>query len=202
MQLQTIRRLKAKIENWVNTTSVEIQDDLAKDVAETLEKHADAVKETFPEGSFQRLFWDQQMSVTRAKGPTGRRWHPIIIRLAMNLKMQSSSAYRSLRTSGFLVLPSERTLNDYVHFYDCSAGCHKDLQDALAAEAQVDKLTDVQKFVAQSLDEMRVREDLVYNKNTRFEIARDETTSLRLRRRVSIHDHGVINGHLGQIESL
>ena len=59
MQLQTIRRLKAKIENWVNTTSVEIHDDLAEDVAETLEKHADAVKETFPEGSFQRLFWDQ-----------------------------------------------------------------------------------------------------------------------------------------------
>ena len=80
--------------------------------------------------------------------------------------MQSSSAYRSLRTSGFLVLPSERTLNDYIHFYDCSAGCHKDLQDALAAEAQVDKLTDVQKFVALSFDEMQVREDLVYNKNT------------------------------------
>ena len=41
MQLQTIRRLKAKIENWVNTTSVEIQNDLAEDVAETLEKNAD-----------------------------------------------------------------------------------------------------------------------------------------------------------------
>ena len=66
--------------------------------------------------------------------------------------MQSSSAYRSLRTSGFLVLPSERTLNDYIHFYNCSAGCHKDLQDALAAEAQVDKLTDVQKFVALPFD--------------------------------------------------
>ena len=139
---------------------------MSEDVQAVLENEASYSESAFPKDSFQRILWDQQKAVSKSNGPTGRGWHPLVIRWAMSIRMQSSSAYRSLRTSGFLPLPSERTLNDYIHFYDKAAGFHSDLNDALSAEARVDELTRVQKYVALSFDEMKVKEDLVYDKNS------------------------------------
>ena len=84
----------------------------------------------------------------------------------MSLKMQSSSAYSTLKDSGFVVMPSERTLSDYIHFYEARSGFHSDWNDHLSARSNVVNLTEVQKCVALSFDEMRVREDLVYHKNS------------------------------------
>ena len=36
-----------------------------------------------------------------------------MIKWCLNLRMTSTAAYHNLRTSGMLVLPSERTLRDY-----------------------------------------------------------------------------------------
>ncbi len=50
------------------------------------------------------------------------RWHPMMIRWCLNLKLLSSSAYHSLRTSGFIKLPSERTLRDYTNYFKSKEG--------------------------------------------------------------------------------
>ena len=55
----------------------------------------------------------------------------------MSLKTQSSSAYHMLRTSEFVIMPSVRTLNDYIHFYRARTGFHDDLDLELAARAKV-----------------------------------------------------------------
>ena len=82
----------------------------------------------------------------------------------MSLKMQSSAAYDNLRSSGFITMPSERTLNDYIHFYKAAEGFYDDLDAELSALAKVDTLSYLQRHVALSFDEMRVREDLLYDK--------------------------------------
>ena len=53
------------------------------------------------------------------------------------LKLLSSAAYHSLRTSGFVKLPSEWTLRDYTHFIKSKSGFSSELDQFLADECQV-----------------------------------------------------------------
>ena len=64
----------------------------------------------------------------------------MMIRRCLNLKLLSSSAYHELRTSGFLKLPSERTLRDYTHFVKTRAGFQAEVDSMLAHEAWLSDL--------------------------------------------------------------
>ena len=44
------------------------------------------------------------------------KWHPLLVRFALNLKYASSGAYHAVCESGLIALPSERTLRDYTHW--------------------------------------------------------------------------------------
>ena len=79
---------------------------------EIMNENTVTVKKTYAEGSFARLLWDEQLKAASAKDPRQVRWHPVLIKWCLNLKLLSGSAYHALRTSGFLRLPSERTLRD------------------------------------------------------------------------------------------
>ena len=65
--------------------------------------------ENFPESSPQRVFWDQQRIYNRLRNKCQMKWHPLILRFVLNLKYMSSSAYRAVRQSGIINLPSERS---------------------------------------------------------------------------------------------
>ena len=73
------------------------------------------ILQVLPDGSFKKLFWEQQVKALMSKDPRQRRWHPLIIKWCLNLRMMSSAAYENLRTTGMLVLPSQRTLRDYAN---------------------------------------------------------------------------------------
>ncbi len=68
----------------------------------------------FPEGTFRRIFWDQQLENAPQKNAKQYRRHPLMIKWSLNIHLMSSSAYHALRSSGFITLPSERTLRDYI----------------------------------------------------------------------------------------
>ena len=59
-----------------------------------------------------------------------------------------------------------RTLRDYVHFYQAKPGFQKETNDHLIAEAKVESLSEVEKHVVLLVDEMKVREDIVFDKNS------------------------------------
>ena len=63
-----------------------------------------------------KFFWEQQMKLLQAK-KMGRRYHPQIIRFALSLHGKSAAAFREIRESGALVLPSERDLYDYKNYF-------------------------------------------------------------------------------------
>lgn len=50
------------------------------------------------------------------------RWHPYMIRFALNLKYTSTAAYRAVQQSGVIALPSERTLRDCTHWISIKDG--------------------------------------------------------------------------------
>ena len=94
------------------------------------------------------------------------RWHPAIIRWCLYLHHRSSGCYSTLRISGILRLPSERTLQDYWHFAPASSGfsnaLDKQLQDAVSEQTP----QHLAKFVTLVLDEMFIKEGLFFEKHS------------------------------------
>ena len=68
----------------------------------------------------------QQIKAKACKRANGIRWNPAIIRWCLYLHHKSSGAYSTLRDSGLISLPSERTLTDYRHFASPTTGFSKD----------------------------------------------------------------------------
>ena len=92
-----------------------------------------------------------------------------MIKWCLNLKLLSSSAYHSLKTSGILVLPSERTLRDYTHWMRSDAGFSDSVDEQLLKEVGIDSsvtLWDFQRHVCLVFDEVKIKEDLVYDKHS------------------------------------
>ena len=69
---------------------------------------------------------------------------------------RSNGACEALRSSGCLRLPSQRTLGDYTHYVD----------EMLMDTAEVGSCPEREKCTLLLLDEMHIREDLVFDKHT------------------------------------
>ena len=120
------------------------------------------VPRQYSEGTFHRLFWEQQVEAM-TKQPTQRRWHPMLIRWCLHLKMMSSAAYDALR--GVLTLPCGRTLQDYTRWIQAGVGIQPEVTEQLMKEAKIDSLQEWKKYVAVVFDEVKVKEGIVYNKH-------------------------------------
>jgi hypothetical protein len=155
-----VQRLQEKIMKSTERSGVTVA--FGDDLLAIMEESNAHVEKNFPEGTFRNLFWKQQLQAAKAKDARQMRWHPCMIRWCLNLKLLSSSAYHSLRTSGFIKLPSERTLRDYTHFIKSKSGFYSDL---LVEEAQLKKLPEWKKYIVIALDEIKLKESLVYSKH-------------------------------------
>ena len=60
-----------------------------------------------------------------------RRYHPQIIPFALSLHGKSPAAYREIRDSGAMILPSERVLRDYKNYFKPKAGLNVDNIESL-----------------------------------------------------------------------
>ena len=70
------------------------------------------------------------------------RWHPLFVRWCLNIMLTSSKTYEILKDSGFIYLPSQRTLKDYTHWTKLKPGFNADVFNFLKGEAKVDKTDD------------------------------------------------------------
>lgn len=52
-----------------------------------------------------------------------------------------------MRSSGFITLPSERTLRDYTHYIESAEGFQTEVEEQLRTEAKYDTLDESQKYV-------------------------------------------------------
>ena len=108
-----VKNLCERIEQCAEQNGVQIQPSLNDDFLAIMTENNSEIEKCFPEGSFRCLFWDQQFQAAKTRDARQMRWHPSMIRWCLNLKLLSSAAYHSLRTSGFLKLPlpSDRLLH-------------------------------------------------------------------------------------------
>ena len=71
-----------------------------------------------------------------------------------------------LRESGVITLPSQRTLRDYTYYTKAITGFSTDVDAQLMRAANPTICKKWEKHVAILMDEMHIKEDLVYDKHT------------------------------------
>jgi hypothetical protein len=112
---------------------------------------------------FVKMLWEQQKK--HFSNPTSKmRYHPMIIRFCLSLAMKSASAYDELRSAKILKFPSLRTLRDYKNAIKPCVGFNPAVIDDLRNETL--NLIGYQRFVCLSFDEIKIQEDLVFDKYT------------------------------------
>ncbi|XP_065916190.1 uncharacterized protein [Dysidea avara] len=124
------------------------------------------ISQTYPHDSFQRMFWDAQLREANLKNSKNIMWDPLIIQWCLYLRHLSSSAYEMLRESGVITLPSQRTLRDYTYYTKATTGFSTDVDAQLMQAANPTTCKEWEKHVAILMDEMHIKEDLVYDKHT------------------------------------
>ena len=162
---EEVKRLKEKVRTLLKQGDT-MDSELHSDFLHIMNENVDQVRKAYPDNSFSRLFWEEQLKAASTKDPRQVQWHPALIKWCLNLKLLSSSAYHAMRTSGFLKLPSERTLRDYVHYFSNRPGFQEEVHQQLLDEAKIESLLENRRFVSLILDEMKIKEGPVYNKHS------------------------------------
>ena len=157
---------KAKLASVVESHGHSVDTQSHEDLTTMAEKYRNIIASQHPSGSFARLFWDQQLKAAHKKDSRGMRWHPLMIKWAIYLHYRSSGAYETLRSSGVIALPSQRSLRDYTHAFQEKCGFSAESDQQLVSHPDLRGVEDWKRHVVLLLDELHIKEDLVYNKHT------------------------------------
>lgn len=179
-----INHLEQMIQLRNDTTNVDYE--THDDLLTIMSQHHKEIIQSYPEDSFQHIFWLSQYNAAKANSPNGYRWNPAMIRWCIFLQQKSSKAYELIRKSKCIKLPSQRTLREYTNYTKASTGFSNDLDEQMICDSKLNTIDDHQKFVSIIADEMYIKEGLVYNKNSG--------------NIVGYCDIGDINNHLVQLE--
>lgn len=112
-KIKNLRRAKIEIKKRLERlqdNGIDLKD-LHGTFEKIMEAHADKMTK------IQALFWKEQLKALKCKGPSGMRWNPMMIRLAIHLEAKSSGAYEALRKTNIIRLPCQTTLRDYTHLH-------------------------------------------------------------------------------------
>ena len=173
-----IARLREKISTAVSNDGVNVDPELNEDLKDKVEKSRDEIHKTYPEGSFERVFWGEQEKAVSLSDARSMRWHPVFIKWCLYLWHLSGRAYETLRESGCIRLPSQRTLREYTHYILAKVGFSAEVDAQLIA--MIDFTKERNSYVALILDEVHIKEDLVYDKHDGTLIGRAITITLTL----------------------
>ena len=131
-----LERLKVKLKNAIDSKGVSLDTEVTEDLHQIMDEEEDKAMSDVQPGSFRHLFWQQQKEAA-TRDPRGIRWHPAMIKWCLFLRHQSSRAYETLRQSGCLYLPSQRTLRDYSQCIKSTAGFSAAVDQQLMAAASL-----------------------------------------------------------------
>jgi len=166
-QKREIKSLSDKLERQLQTNGVCVDNDANSTLVQLLSMYEKDITKDTSDGSFLRLFWEQQLKVSSCKNKCSIRWNPLMIRWALYLHHRSSGAYETLRKSGILQLSSSHTLRDYRHLsHSSSPGFSKIADIQLLDIIKQAKPNHLAKYVFILIDEVYLKEGLVYNKST------------------------------------
>ena len=118
---------------------------------------------------FMRLFWEEQQKYLQSS-PNNVKYHLMIIRYCLSLASKSAAAYDDIcynEKTGtvFVILPSRRRrLRNYKNYIRPQRGFNKDIVNELLEK--VKHFSDNKKVFVMLMDEMKIQENLVWDKHT------------------------------------
>ena len=80
MLQQQLRRLQDTIAESTALDGVILDEELHGDVSQMMKEYTKDICSTYEEGTFQRLFWEQQNLANSLGSDNSVRWHPLIIK--------------------------------------------------------------------------------------------------------------------------
>ena len=158
-----IARLKEKINLAISKNSVLVDSEFDEDMRNMVANCRDDVKRSFSEGSFQKLFWDEQEKAMSFKDSRSLLWHPVFIKWCFYIQHLSGQSYKLLRESGCIHLPSQRTLRDYTYYIPAKIGFSPAVAEQLVET--IDLTQKANTCVSLVIDEVHIKENLVYDKH-------------------------------------
>ena len=161
-----ITRLKENLERAIAERGVTEDESLHDDLGQIMKQSVGEVTHSYPPGSFGRIFWENQQRASSVTDARSMRWDPLMVQWCLYLRHLSSSAYEMVRESGIIKLPSQRTLRDYTHHTKAIVGFSKEVDSQIVAATNLHTCEEREKYVLLIMDEMHIREDLVYDKQT------------------------------------
>lgn len=182
---RSVARLKEKLSGIIDREGVDLSEDDSCELEELFMEADKEVSKKLSREHFQRTFWEQQRSYNKLSSKRRMRWHPLMIRFALNLRYLSSTAYQALQH--FIALPFQRTLCDYTHVMTIQSGVSNEMIKRLKNDMKFDECSPSMKKVGILLDEMKIKSGLVFNK--------------KLGKLVGFVDLGTINNDLEALES-
>ena len=117
-----LNEIKQFLTTEVEEKGMQLHDDTHNDLLSIMQENSQNIESNFPNNSFRQLFWKQQFEAALKNNPKQMKWHPLMIKWCLSIKLKSSTTYEKLYTSGLLRLPSQRTLRDYTHVIKPSRG--------------------------------------------------------------------------------
>ena len=160
-----LARFSAKLQACIVEKRVVVNEHTHNGLEHIMSQSASQVYSTFPENSFQRIFWEQQQKAATLHTTQSMIWHPQMIKRYLYLRHLSHKAYETLRESGCIALLSQRTLQDYTHCANATSGLSDQSNLQLAQPSCVIQLNEWEKTVALVMDEIYVKGGLVHNKS-------------------------------------
>ena len=82
---RTVKRLKEKLRCIIDAEGIEL---VENDENEMEELFSNTDKEMEGRSNFQKIFWEQQRKYNKSGKKQGMRWHPLMIRFALNCHLQ------------------------------------------------------------------------------------------------------------------
>ena len=161
-----VTRLRERVEAATAACGEVLDEEIHCDLQQIMEENSPAILHKHSPESFAGVFWAQQQAAAKCSTSSSMRWHPLMIKWCLIIRHLSSHAYETLRTSGCLTLPSQRTLRDYTHYADIKSGFSVEVDRQLIDAAQIRTSDERRKCVVLLLDEMHIREDLVFDKTS------------------------------------
>ena len=163
---QENKMLKKEIEELkkeIDTSSVNVSQDLHQDLTTLFSQHLE--DQNVP--PFMKLFWQEQQKYIKTS-KNGVRYHPQIIRYCLNIAAKSPGVYDELRYdrekgTGCIILPSRRRLRDYKNYIRPERGLNPKIVDELIDKTK--SFTDIERFTVISFDEMKIQDNLVWDKH-------------------------------------
>ena len=93
-------RLRVKLERVVEEEGVSTDTEIHEDICAIMDSNESRIVNSYPEDTFERLFWQQQQAAARLRNPSSMRWHPLFIKWCLYLRHVSGRGYEILRSSG------------------------------------------------------------------------------------------------------